>query len=158
MPDANAVLVVPYAPRHAAAFRELNLAWIEEHFEVEPIDRQQLGSPEETILSRGGAILVAELNGVAVGVCALIAKRPGRYELSKMAVRTDLRGHGIGRKLLAAVIEEAGRMGASELFLISNTKLEPAIHLYRDLGFSQVPVPGDQEYARANISMEMKLG
>ena len=32
--------IVEYEPRHAEAFRDLNLSWIEEYFEVEEIDRR----------------------------------------------------------------------------------------------------------------------
>lgn len=48
-------------------------------------------------------------------------------------------------------------MGARQLFIISNTVLEPAIHLYRRLGFAEVPLPPDREYARGNIALELDL-
>ena len=35
-----AVEVVPYDRRYRAAFIELNLAWIEKHFRVEPHDEE----------------------------------------------------------------------------------------------------------------------
>ena len=150
--------VVLYERRHAVAFRDLNLSWIDEHFEVEEVDRQVLFHPEEAILRPGGAILVAEgaADGV-LGVCALRYESPGRYEVTKMAVRRDLRGRGIGRRLLSEVISHARALGATQLFIISNTVLEPAIRLYRQLGFIEVPLPADQGYARGNIALELNL-
>ncbi len=149
--------VVAFEPRHATAFRELNLAWIERHFEIEAVDREVLLHPEETILASGGAILVAEGPDGVLGVCALRCDSPGRYEVTKMAVREDARGQGIGRHLLSRVISHARELGARQLFIISNTVLEPAIHLYRQLGFDEVPLPPDQDYARGNIALELSL-
>ncbi len=48
-------------------------------------------------------------------------------------------------------------MGAKQLFIISNTVLEPAIHLYRQLGFVEVPLPAEQEYDRGNIAFELAI-
>ena len=157
MPATSEFRVVPYEPRHADAFRDLNLSWIEEYFEVEEIDRRQLLHPEKTILRHEGAILVAEDPSGVLGVCALVNHSPGRYEVSKMAVRRDVRGCGIGRRLLSEVISHARALGARQLFIISNTILGPAIHLYRKLGFLEVPLPSDQKYERGNIALELEL-
>jgi ribosomal protein S18 acetylase RimI-like enzyme len=46
--------------------------------------------------------------------------------------------------------------GASRVELLSNTALEPAIRLYRALGFVEVPLPRT-DYARANIKMVLRL-
>lgn len=150
--------ILEYQPRHAAAFRELNLAWLEEYFEVEPFDREELFDPQRTVLEPGGKILVAELNGEAVGVAALLFISDGYYELSKMAVDLHRRGHGIGRQLLAATIDYArDELGAHKLMLLSARKLKPAIHLYREFGFVEIPIPADQVYARVDIAMELVL-
>ena len=157
MCDLEKIRIVEYEPRHAEAFADLNLAWIREHFEVEPIDRQVLSDPEGAIIRPGGAILVAEDSGGVLGVCGLRYDSPGRYEVTKMAVREDWRGRGIGRRLLAEVISHARRLGARQLFIISNTVLAPAIDLYRKLGFVEVPCSAQQEYARGNIELELNL-
>ena len=151
------IRIVTYEPRHARAFRDLNLDWIEEHFEVEEMDRRQLFHPDEAILRPGGAILVAEDPDGVLGVCALVQEGPVRYQVSKMAVRRDLRGRGIGRRLLTEVIAHARALGAKELFIVSNTRLAPALHLYRELGFAEVPPPEDPEYARCNVALELRL-
>ena len=154
---SSEIRIVEFQPRHEQAFRELNLEWIDKYFEVEETDRQQLLHPEDAILRPGGAILVAEDSTTVLGVCALVYDAPGRYQVSKMVVRSDLRGRGIGHRLLSEVISHARQLDARELFILSNTILEPAIHLYRQLGFSEVPPPADQEYARCNIALELPL-
>lgn len=153
----DSLRIIQYEPRHAEVFRELNLAWIHEYFKVEDFDREELLNPEESVLGQGGAILVAEESGIAIGVCALLFISPGYYEISKMAVREDHRNYGVGRRLFDAVIQHARGLGAKKLLIISNTVLESAIHLYRKYGFVEIPLPDFQEYDRANIAMELSL-
>jgi ribosomal protein S18 acetylase RimI-like enzyme len=153
---ADDAVIVDYEPRHRAAFRDLNLAWITTHFRVEAADRRALGDPDGYILARGGHILVAELDGVAVGVCALLRQEDGSFELAKMAVDPAAQGRRIGWALGRAAIERARALGAPRVELLSNTVLEPAIRLYRALGFVEVPLP-ETEYERANIKMVLEL-
>ena len=143
-----------------AAFRDLNLAWIEQHFAVEPRDHYELDEPDEHILDPGGCIFLADLlvDGAPteiVGACALMRDRAG-FKLAKMAVAPRARGLGIGRALAEAVIARARELGASELELYSNTVLEPAIALYRSLGFVEVPLPRN-DFRRSNIRMLLSL-
>ena len=154
MSDAH---VVDYESRHRESFRALNLAWITEHFRVEDADRRALDDPEGYILGRGGQILVAENDdGSVAGVCALLRNEDGSFELAKMAVDPVARGRHIGRALGEASIARARALGAPRVELLSNTKLGPAIGLYRTLGFVEVPLPAN-DYERANIKMILEL-
>src|SRR5579863_3337949 len=150
----------PYATGDETAFRELNKAWIAGYFEVEEKDWEVLNDPVKFILEPGGALIMAVQDGVAVGTCALLAMGGGSFEVAKMTVSQELRGLGIGKKLLAHVIEYARGVGASRLYLETNNKLQSAIHVYESLGFRHlaperiVPSP----YARANVYMELLLG
>ncbi len=141
------------------AFRTLNEEWISRYFVLEPKDRETLGDPENTILRKGGRIFMVWAGGKAVGCVALIPMGDGVYELSKMAVSPAMRGQGIGRRLLEYAIQQAKAMGASSLFLGSNSVLKNAVHLYESVGFSHVPpekLP-PMHYARADVFMEMPL-
>jgi len=140
----------------ADAFRCLNEAWIEKYFGLEDADNEVLGDPVGHIIEPGGQIIMAMLDGRAVGCCALKPMEPGVYELAKMAVAEDLRGVGIGRKVLARTIEEARAMGATKLYLETNRRLANAIHLYESLGFRHLP-PTQSVYERANVFMELVL-
>jgi GNAT superfamily N-acetyltransferase len=155
--------IVDYARGNAAhreAFRDLNLAWIEEHFAVESRDRHELDDPERHILDAGGWIFIAEeedqeREAAVLGTCALVPGH-GVYELVKMAVAPEARGRGAGRALGEAVIARARALGIPRIELLSNTVLGPAIGLYRALGFVEVPLP-ETQYARANIKMVLEL-
>lgn len=150
------VRIVDYAPRHRDRFRELNLAWITEHFRVEDADRRALDDPEGYILGHGGHIFIAEADGRVVGGCALLRVDDGAFELAKMAVDPSVRGRGVGRALGEAAIGRARVLGAPRVELLSNTRLTPAITLYRSLGFVEVPMPAN-DYERANIKMVLEL-
>jgi putative acetyltransferase len=150
------VRMVPYAPEHRDAFRDLNLEWIARYFEVEPEDRRVLGDPETYVLAPGGAILMALEGTDPIGTGALIVIGPHEFELAKMAVTPRAQGRGVGRRLCVALIELARTQGAHRVELASQTTLAPAIALYRSLGFREIPL-GDVLYRRANIRMELPL-
>ncbi len=143
----------------ATAFRALNEEWITRYFTLEKMDRETLGDPENKILKKGGYIFMAYLGDQAVGCVALIPMIDGVYELSKMAVSPQLRGLGIGRRLLQHAVEQAKGIGAKSLFLGSNSRLENAVHLYESVGFRHVPPESlpPTPYTRANVFMELPL-
>jgi putative acetyltransferase len=142
----------------AAAFRALNEEWIARYFAVEEQDRRQLEDPVGAYIEPGGEILIADLDGRPVGCVAIVPDGTGAYELSKMAVSSELRGHGVGRKLLTAAIDHARELGARSLFLGSSKKLANAVHLYEALGFQHVaPEKLHMPYARADVFMELRL-
>ncbi len=141
------------------AFKTLNEEWISRYFVLEPKDRETLGDPENTILRKGGKVFYVEAGGQTVGCVALIPMDGGVYELSKMALSPARRGQGIGRKLLEYAIAQGRLMGATSLFLGSNSVLKNAVHLYESVGFRHVPAEKlpDMHYARADVFMEMGL-
>jgi putative acetyltransferase len=142
----------------AAAFRALNEEWIARYFAIEAQDRRQLDDPIAAYIDTGGEILIAELDGRAVGCVALMPDGTGAYELSKMAIAPELRDQGAGRTLLTAAIDHARGVGASSLFLGSSRKLANAVHLYEALGFEHVePETLHMPYARADVFMQLPL-
>jgi N-acetylglutamate synthase-like GNAT family acetyltransferase len=143
----------------ATAFRTLNEEWITHYFVLEKKDREILDDPRNAVLGQGGHIFMAYVEGAAVACAALVPLGGGVYELSKMAVSSELRGLGVGRKLLEHVIAQARLMAAKSLFLGSNAKLTSAVHLYESVGFRHVPpdkLP-PLPYTRANVFMEMQF-
>ncbi len=142
----------------ATAFRTLNEEWISRYFVLEAKDHEQLGHPE-TILQQGGHIYLAVVDRQTVGCVALIPMGNGVYELSKMAVSPERRGFGLGRRVLQHALEQAQLLGASSLFLGSNTRLENAVRLYESAGFKHVAQDRLPKlaYSRANVFMEFNL-
>lgn len=147
--------VIEYQPEHQPWFEKLNREWIERYFWMEPIDVDVLQHPDKHIIEKGGTILMANRADEIAGTVALKYVSPGVYEFTKMAVEEKFRGHKIGLALAEAAIEKAKQLNAAKIILYSNTKLAPAISLYRKLGFVEVPVDGP--YKRSDIKMELKL-
>lgn len=158
MSQRPAVRIVDFAPQWRDDFARLNLEWLERWFVVEPIDREVLEDPEKHILKCGGRVLFALLADAhgerVVGTVALLHEGAGVYELTKMAVASDVRGHGIGRQLLRAAVQVFGEQGGRELFLESSSRLLPALRLYESAGFVHRPAPRPgSHYARADVYM-----
>lgn len=156
--ESKEVQIVEYKPKYQSAFRSLNEEWISTYFEMEEADYKVLKNPEEYILSKGGKILMALYNGETLGTCALIKMDDPDYdfEVAKMAVSPKAQGKSIGWLLGKAIVKTAKELGASKIYLESNTMLKPAINLYYKLGFQKIsgrPTP----YKRANIQMELTL-
>lgn len=156
--ESKHVKIIPYEPHYHEIFRTLNEKWISTHFEMEDIDHKVLDNPDEYILQNGGYIFVALYKNEPAGVCALIKIEEEGYdfELTKLAVSQDLQGNNIGFLLGQAAINKAVELGASKIYLESNTILRPAIRLYQKLGFKKV-AGRSTPYKRCNIQMELAL-
>lgn len=147
--------IIEYKREHQPWFERLNRTWIERYFKMEPIDFDVLQHPETHIIAKGGSILMVTVDDVIAGTVALKYSAPGIYEFTKMAVDEKYRGRKVGEALAQAAIQKAKALGGWKIILYSNTVLEPAIRLYRKLGFQEVPVDGP--YERSNIKMELNL-
>ena len=145
--------IVEFEPVHAEAFRTLNEAWISKYFVIEPKDAEVLGDPQGKIIAKGGRVFMALKDGVAVGCVALLKMDDGGYEVAKMTVSEDLRGSGLGRLLMQRCIDAGAELGATRLYLETNSSLGPALGLYRAMGFRDL-APTDTPYVRADVFME----
>jgi DNA-binding MarR family transcriptional regulator/GNAT superfamily N-acetyltransferase len=156
--ESKSVRIVDYEPKYNPAFRSLNEEWITTYFKMEEADYKALDNPEAYILDKGGKIFVALYNDEPVGVCALIKMDDPDYdyELAKMAVSPRAQGKSIGWLLGRAAIDAASALGATKVYLESNTALKPAINLYHKLGFHKV-IGRATPYERCNIQMELFL-
>ncbi|KQT27625.1 MarR family transcriptional regulator [Chryseobacterium sp. Leaf405] len=150
--------IVDYETKYNQVFVDLNVEWISTYFKMEDADYKALNNPEEYILKKGGHIFVALYKGEPLGVCALMKLIDNKYEyeLAKIAVSPKAQGKNLGWLLGQTIINKAKSLGASKLYLESNTILKPAISLYQKLGFEKV-VGLTSPYERCNIQMELKL-
>ena len=149
--------IVSYDPKYLPQFIELNQDWIKTHFKIERTDREQLERAEETILKPGGEILFLLEGERVLATCALVPHGENAFELAKMAVAKTERGKGYGDRIMIAAIKKTKERGASELTLLSNTLLEPAITLYHKHGFKTVHLGPHPDYERCNIEMKLSL-
>ncbi len=156
--ESKDVQIVEYDSQFQSVFRALNEEWISTYFEMEEADYIALDNPKEYILDKGGKIFVALYNDEPLGVCALIKINGSNdnFEMAKMAVSPKAQGKNLGWLLGQAVINAAKELGATKIYLESNTNLKPAINLYYKMGFQKI-TGHSTPYKRCNIQMELIL-
>jgi N-acetylglutamate synthase-like GNAT family acetyltransferase len=155
--QGNTIQIQAYSDELAPHFYTINAQWINEMFVLEDIDKQVLENPKKHIINKGGRIWFATHPDYGVvGACALLNKQNACFELTKMGVVPSVRGLKVGEALLQYVIEQSFKMNISTLFLLTNSKCEAAIHLYKKNGFShdeQIMQRYGKQYERCDVAM-----
>tara|TARA_R110002073_G_scaffold114291_11_gene251486 strand:- start:1718 stop:2680 length:963 start_codon:yes stop_codon:yes gene_type:complete len=153
IPDVD---IVPFHVKYRQDWYDINKQWIETYFELEEPDLVNLNQPEKNILAEGGEIYFALSEGQVLGVVALKHHGDNIFEVSKMGVRPEARGLGVGQKLMDTVVDRFYARGGGKLFLETNHQLAPAIALYEKSGFVHAPSRPDTPYVRADVYMEYR--
>jgi len=109
---------------------------------------QSIPASDQDMTLPNGLLLVANLRGAAVGCGALKLHIDTRIaEVKRMWVASDVRGLGIGRRLLERLSAEAASRGMVILRLETNRSLSEAKHLYERAGFVEVEPFNNEPYA-----------
>jgi DNA-binding MarR family transcriptional regulator/GNAT superfamily N-acetyltransferase len=137
---ASLVTVAPEDPAHADAqwCVEQYFAEIGERFEhgFDPAKAIQVSADD--LRPPAGLVLVARLRERPVGAGSLRFDGSGPAHLKRMWVSADVRGSGLGRRLLGELERHAAAGGASAVRLETNRALTEAIGLYRSAGYAEV--------------------
>lgn len=147
--------IVPYDEKYKEDFIEMNKHWISEMFVIEDEDLAAFNNIESA-LEAGGQIFFAIDDEENVLACCMIAPLPnGEWEIEKFCARGMYTGTGAGTACLKACMNYAREKCVEKIVIVTNTKCEQAIHLYRKFGFIEVPVDKKKfPYERANIAFE----
>jgi DNA-binding MarR family transcriptional regulator/GNAT superfamily N-acetyltransferase len=94
-----------------------------------------------------GMLLVATLHGDPVGCGALKFGSDGTAHIKRMWVDQNVRGLGLGRRLLADLEAQAASQGARVVRLDTNKALTEAIAMYRAAGYYEVDAFNEEAYA-----------
>jgi len=126
-------------------------------------EEELVGLPGKYARPEGG-LLLAYVDGVAVGIVALRRLTSEICEMKRLYVRPEYRrvrggdGSSIGRALAVGIVAEGRALGYERLRLDTIAgKMEAAIRLYRSMGFVEIapyypsPVPD-------TVYMELELG
>jgi len=79
------------------------------------------------------SFLVCEVNGRVVGCCALEILWRDMAEIRSLAVEPACQGQGVGKRLVAAAIEEARRLGIENVMALTYEQ-----NFFERLGFQRV--------------------
>jgi ribosomal protein S18 acetylase RimI-like enzyme len=106
-----------------------------------------------------GCLLLARVGREPAGCVAMRALGPELCEMKRLYVRPAFRGAGVGRRLAAAVVDEARSAGYAAIRLDTLATMTSAHALYRSLGFQSIdpyrhnPIPGT-DFLELNLSAE----
>jgi carbonic anhydrase len=86
-----------------------------------------------------GRLFYAAHEGKPAGCVGLRPLSEGICEMKRLYVEPSLRGQGIGRALVLAVIRAAQEIGYRRIMLDTLPAMRIAVRLYRELGFREAP-------------------
>ena len=113
---------------------------------AQELEERNIGRPAdgvETVESEyeepQGTFVVVYEAGRPIGCGGIRALADGAAEVKRMYVVPEARGHGHGARLLAALEDEAWRLGYRRLRLDTAAPLREAAALYRGAGYRDIP-------------------
>lgn len=147
-PPLQELVIQPFRPCDQAAARRLILDGLRERWgeldETKNADLDDIADYYDD-----GFFLVACLRDEVIGTGALIPEAAGVGRIVRMSVARTLRRQGVGRKILAALLEQAQAAGYRRVVLETTATWKDAIAFYSRHGFQTVGVrDGDMHFVR----------
>jgi DNA-binding MarR family transcriptional regulator/N-acetylglutamate synthase-like GNAT family acetyltransferase len=100
---------------------------------------------------------IAERDGAPAGCVFLLKETEEVGRLRLLFVDPSARGHGIGRKLVEACIDEARKVGYKKLTLWTNDVLVSARRIYQAAGFHLVKEWPDRKFGKDLVGQDWDL-
>jgi GNAT superfamily N-acetyltransferase len=110
-----------------------------------------------------GRLLLASVDGVPAGVCALKPLGSADCEMKRMFVYPRFQGQGVGKALALRLIAEARLAGYQRMLLETGPRQLAAAGLYRSLGFEpiapyyEIPPEYAEEFTERALFMALAL-
>lgn len=143
--DAETIRLAPVEPAQWEALRDLATAVWREHYasiiSLAQIDfmlseRFSDAALASLTLQLGHELAILWLGERAVGYCGSgPSDEPGTFKLGQLYLLREMRGRGLGRRMLKHVEQRARTFGAERLLLQVNKQNASAIAFYRGRGF-----------------------
>lgn len=86
-----------------------------------------------------GRLYIAEVENKIAGCIGLLKIDNENCEMKRLYVKPEFRGNKIANKLVAKIIDDAKKIGYKNMLLDTLPFLKGAIHLYKKLGFYEIP-------------------
>lgn len=158
--DLGALRLRPIKPEDEPAIRGLAAAMTPEDRRlrffapVKVLDRETLARLTQIDYDREMALVLEDAGGAILGVARIAADPDGAKAEFAVTVRSDLKGRGLGRLLLGAIVDYARGRGLGEVtgdILRENTAM---VGLARHLGFTIGEIPESAEILRAYLALK----
>lgn len=148
--------ITEYNARYKDSFIKFNTDWIVDNFGyLEKEDIETFEKIDEE-LANGGMIYFAVENDIPLATCMAKPMDSNTWEICKLGSDKNRAHKGCGSAVFEAAMQWAIHHGAKRLFILSNSKLKPAIHIYKKFGFREIKLD-DYEYARGDIAFELLI-
>ena len=72
-------------------------------------------------------------------------------ELQKLYLDNSVKGRGLGLKLVVLIEEKARQLGYKKIYLETHDNLQPAINLYKKLGYKNIEKPNFVAHSAMNL-------
>ena len=119
---------------------------------------QSISASDEEMTLPNGLLLIANIQGAPVGCGALkFHVDTQSAEVKRMWVAFEMRGLGLGRRLLERLSAEAASRGIQILRLETNRSLSEAKRLYETAGFVEVEPFNDEPYAHHWFQKDLRV-
>ncbi len=145
--------LVQFEERFRQAFIDFNTDWIVTNFgKLEPHDLETFDKIDEE-LRNGAMIFFAIENDIPLACCMSMPMEGDTWEICKLGSNKNMPHKGAGTLVFKAAMEWAQKHGAKRLFILSNSRLKPALHIYEKHGFKEIKLD-DYGYERGDIAFE----
>ena len=158
MHTKDRISIESFKKEYISDFYALNKEWIEESWQLEESDINDLSNPEKYIIDKGGEVFFAIKNDKVIATAAMVYMKRGIFELAKMTVAQECRGLGVANKLMDRSIDFAKENNADKIVLITNSSLVIARNLYDKYGFKEIMLDSDKYGDRGKVKMSLYLG
>ena len=147
--------VIRYEEKYKQHFIDLNKRWVEDYFEIESHDVEQLENVD-IYLKQEGMVFFDIEDDFILSTTMVIERQPKVWEICKFATNKEFQGRGAGNAIFGEALNYAKKNEAKKIVIYSNKKLKVALHVYYSYGFNEVPVDID-EYERCDCQTELVL-
>jgi ribosomal protein S18 acetylase RimI-like enzyme len=130
-----------------------------EEYGVDPTFEGHVAATVAEAVKRGfpsprEAICLVELDGAHAGSIALTDEGDGEAAIRWFVLSPELRGEGLGRRLLDEMLARAAEADYTRVVLETFSELDAAAHLYLEHGFEVVSVDTGPRWGRERISYQ----
>ncbi len=148
--------IIQFEERYRQDFIDFNTDWIVSNFGfLEEHDIETFNKIDDE-LKNGAMIFFAVENDIPLAACMTKPINETTREICKLCSNKNAAHKGAGSAVFEASMNWALNKGVKRLFIISNSKLKPALHIYKKFGFKEIKLD-NYEYERGDIAFEYKI-
>ncbi len=145
--------IISFTEKYRQDFIDINTDWIVSNFgSLEEHDIEAFKKIDEQ-MQAGAMIFFAIENDTVLATCMAMPMEGTTWEICKLGANKNVPHKGAGSAVFEASMKWAINHGAERLFIVTNTKLKPALHIYEKYGFKEIKLT-DYRYTRGNIALE----